>query len=294
MNLLFWYQHLPLHISPIAFAVNSFSIRWYAISYIVSFLVIYGVLFWRINSETEKVYQIFNVQFSNPNKIKNPKSEIQNFAIDFLLVTFFAALLGGRIGYVLFYNLSYYVSNPLAIISPYDQATGSFVGLYGMSYHGALVAILIASAIFLKKRKVDFFAWADFIIPAVAAGYFFGRIGNFLNGELYGRVTTSPWGMYFASNPQNLRYPSQLLEAFFEGILLFVILWLIRNKNLARGSLLAIYFIGYGVFRILVEQFREPDSQIGFIVANITLGQVLSISMVLAGFAILVSKRCKK
>ena len=215
---------------------------------------------------------------------------MSNVVLDYLLLAFFAALIGGRVGYVLFYNAPYFFAHPSAIISPFDQG-GNLIGLYGMSYHGALLGIVLGSWIFLKKKKINFLAWADFVIPAAAAGYFFGRIGNFLNGELYGRITNSPLGMYFGADPLRLRHPSQLYEAFLEGILLFLILWKMRGKNLADGFLFGVYLLGYGMARIIGEQFREPDAQLGFFWNYLTMGQILSLVMIMAGTYLLFPKK---
>ena len=206
------------------------------------------------------------------------------------------AVIGGRLGYVLFYNFTYYAQNPLAIISPYDLATGKFIGIYGMSYHGGVIGIILVAWIFTRRKKLDFWQWADFVVPAIPAGYFFGRIGNFLNLELYGRVTDSRWGMYFPSAAGTgyfLRYPSQLFEAFTEGLLLFAILWPLRNKNYFPGSSLVLYLIGYGIIRLAVEFFREPDKQIGFILDYFTLGQFFSLAMILVGVVSYFYKRRK-
>ncbi|HAR99663.1 MAG TPA: prolipoprotein diacylglyceryl transferase [Candidatus Moranbacteria bacterium] len=293
-----FYQHLPSFIDPVAFTIGSFSVRWYSISYIIGFLVVYLVLMWRIRlREVNNIYQISNFQFPISNKILNPKSEnkntnesarlkvngqMLNVVIDFLMVVFFAGLLGGRLGYVLFYNPSFYFANPLSIISPYDLQ-GHYIGLFGMSYHGALLGAILAGYVFTYIKKIDFLSWADFIIVALPAGYFFGRVGNFLNGELYGRVTNSPLGMYFSVDLANLRHPSQLYEAFLEGILLFVVLWLLRNKKNKKGTLFGIYLMCYGFFRIIAEQFREPDSQLGLFWNFLTMGQLLSLGMIVFG-----------
>lgn len=269
-----FYQHLPQYIDPIAFSIGSFAIHWYALSYVVGFLVVYGILMWRIKNEDQlpvTSYQLPEV-------------------VDFMLVIFFAALIGGRAGYVLFYNLRYFLNNPLAIVSPYVD--GQLVGIYGMSYHGALIGAILAGYVFAKIKKLDFFAWADFVVVAVPAGYFFGRIGNFLNGELYGRITTSPLGMYFAGDQAHLRWPSQLLEALLEGFLLFTALWVTKSTNWRKknkpGSLLAIYLIGYGSVRIVAEQFRQPDSQLGLLFGFFTMGQLLSVGMICIGLFILI------
>ena len=272
--LLAWYQHLPLDINPIAFSIGFFSVRWYGLMYLVGFAVVYRLLKFRM------VKGEFPV--STPNLVT-----------DYLLVAFFSALIGGRLGYVLFYNAQYYLANPLAIISLYDFQSGKYVGIFGMSYHGALLGIIFGSYLFLKKKKINFLEWADFVIPAAALGYFFGRIGNFLNGELYGRITGSPLGMYFGADYEHLRHPSQLYEAFLEGMLLFVILWNLRNMKFKKGTLFGIYLMGYGLVRIFAEQFRQPDPQVGFLWNHLTMGQFLSFAMTLGGAFLLVSKKGK-
>jgi phosphatidylglycerol:prolipoprotein diacylglycerol transferase len=289
--ILFWYQHLTQYIDPIAFTIGSFSIRWYAISYIIGFSVVYGLLRWRIkNGEWPGGISNFEFRISNKNPIVNCQLSI--VLQDFILVAFFSALFGGRIGYVLFYNLPYFWTHPMAIISPYVD--GYFTGIYGMSYHGALFGIVLGSVIFLHIKKINFWQWADFVVPAVPFGYFFGRIGNFLNGELYGRVTNSSWGMYFSSDRISLRHPSQLYEALLEGILLFSILWIIRNKKLPSGLLFLAYLVGYGIARVVSEFFREPDLQIGFFWGYLTLGQVLSLAMIFLGMGIFSVSKNKK
>jgi len=291
-----WYQNLSLHIDPIAFTVGSFSVRWYAISYVAGFLVVYLILMWRVKRGEIKITSNQQSVISNQQNT-NKKScllhaEYYSLILDFLLVAFFSALIGGRIGYVLLYNFTYFINNPISIIWPFEN--GNFVGLYGMSYHGGLVGVLLGSWIFLRVKKISFLAWADFVVSAVPLGYFFGRIGNFLNGELYGRITNSSLGMYFANNQTILRHPSQIYEAVLEGLLLFAILWKLRNKNFPEGWLLAIYLIGYGILRIIGEQFREPDPQIGLLLNCFTLGQLLSVGMIFLGAGILVLKNSKR
>jgi len=266
-----WYQHLPLFINPVAFSIGSFSIRWYAISYIIGFGVVYCLLIYRIRRGESK------------NIISNSEFRISNQIVDFLLYAFIAALVGGRIGYVLLYNFSYFWAHPLAVISPYDISSGQYSGIYGMSYHGALLGVIVMMLYFCKKNRLSFWQWADFIAPAISAGYFFGRIGNFLNGELYGRVTDSSVGMYFAQDPLILLHPSQIYEAFAEGIVLFAVLWTVRNKKYRPGTLSIIYVMGYGMMRFMVEFFRQPDPQIGFLAGYFTLGQLLCIAMIAAG-----------
>ncbi len=163
-------------------------------------------------------------------------------------------IIGGRFGYALFYNFGYYFQHPLEIILPFDFSHGiRFVGLSGMSYHGGLIGVVLASILFCRKYKIKFWHFGDMLCPAVPLGYTFGRIGNFINGELYGRVTDVPWGMYFPLDPsQSLRHPSQLYEALFEGIVLFILLWLIRKKKMFDGFLIGIYICGYGFVRFFI------------------------------------------
>ena len=158
-----------------------------------------------------------------------------------------------------------------------------------MSYHGATIGALTGTYYFCHKNKINFFHFSDFIITAIPLGYTFGRIGNFINGELYGRITESSFGMYFPmAGMENLRHPSQLYEGFFEGIILFTILWSLRKKKMKNGSFLAFYFIGYGVFRFFIEYVRQPDEQLGFVLANFSMGQVLCFAMILLGIIFLV------
>ena len=261
----------------------------------MAFFVVYILLIWRTKHDSNIIAQISNSKFIISDEISNSKSQnynkIQNTILDFLLVAFFSALVGGRIGYVLLYNLPYFLAHPISIVSPYEN--GNFTGIYGMSYHGGLLGVAIGSWIFLRVKKIDFWQWADFIIPAVSLSYFFGRVGNFLNGELYGRVTDSPLGMYFSNDKTVLRWPSQLIEAFLEGIVLFVILWTMRKKEMPKGSLFAIYLIGYGFLRILAEIFREPDPQIGLFLNYFTLGQLLSLPIIFIGAVFIILKKQK-
>jgi phosphatidylglycerol:prolipoprotein diacylglycerol transferase len=252
-----FYQNIPLGLDPVAFVIGSFSLRWYAISYIVGFFVIYLLLLYRISKG-----EIFSKMLSGD-------------LLDVLLFMFFFSIIGGRIGFVLFYDFSYFAANPVAIISPFEKNTGAFVGIFGMSYYGALIGAIFALFIFCKKNKKSFWRLADFIAVAVPAGYFFGRIGNFLNGELYGRITTSSLGMHFPDG--TLRFPSALGEAFFEGIILFIFLWNIRNKKYKPGKIGLYYIMGYAIARFFMEFFRQPDAQTELILNIFTLGQMLSL-----------------
>ena len=207
---------------------------------------------------------------------------------DVLVWCIIGLILGGRLGYVFFYNFSYYIHHPLEIILPFEFTNGiRFVGISGMSYHGGAIGVMIAALIFCRKRRIDIWRLADLICPAIPLGYTFGRIGNFINGELYGRITTSSWGMYFPLDTTHaLRHPSQLYEAFFEGIVLFVLLWVVRKRSPFDGFLFALYLAGYGLVRFFIEFFREPDSQLGYFFSFLTMGQILCIIMMLAGLAV--------
>ncbi len=283
INFVNLYQNLPLEISPIAFKVGFFAVTWYSLMYLVAFGTVYGLLKWRRKNDQVKV---------------NLNNFFQN------LETFFLYLIGGlligaRLGYVLFYNFDYFWQNPIAIISPFD-VMGEFVGIYGLSYHGGLLGIILATTIFVKKYKLNFWQLADFVTPAVPAGYFFGRLGNFLNGELYGRITEKEWGMYFRDENGLvfLRHPSQLYEAFFEGLILFLILWMLRNGFRYRGKVFSIpcfllYVLGYGLFRFFIEFFREPDVQLGLFLGFLTLGQIFSLGMILAAAGLFWYKKCR-
>ncbi|TSD02304.1 MAG: Prolipoprotein diacylglyceryl transferase [Parcubacteria group bacterium Athens0714_25] len=260
----FWqfYQNLPQYINPIA--------------------VTYWVLSVLIISRKNKIlkFPISNFQFSNNFQLSN--DQFQNLFLYILM----GILLGSRFGYVIFYNFSYYLQNPLEIFLPI-HITGyglRFVGFYGMSYFGALLGAVWAGYFFAQKYKIDFWNLADFVSVAIPAGYFFGRIGNFLNGELYGRPTDSIFGMYFPAGGNVLRHPSQLYEAFFEGIILFFVLIFLRKllrKQLQNyyfpGILFLVYIFGYAFFRFFLEFFRAPDSQIGLFFNWLSLGQSLSL-----------------
>lgn len=273
-NIFEYYQGIPLNIDPIAFSIGSFAINWYSLMYITAFVCVYLLLQLRINKKEIAYSKVF--------------------LTDFLLFIAIGVLIGGRLGYVFLYNPTYYWHNWWAIFSPYDFSTERLTGIYGMSYHGGVIGVAVAAWVFARHKKIDFWQLLDFVIPAIPAGYFFGRIGNFLNLELYGRVTENWSGMYFplwTGAGELLRYPSQLFEAFLEGALLFIILWSIRNKNKFGGYLTALYLVGYGSVRIIGEFFREPDRQIGFIGDYFTLGQLLSTIMIVVGAGIYFRKK---
>lgn len=264
----FW-QHIPEHINPAFLEIGSFQLRYYGLMYLVTFAVVYLLVIHRIRTEP----------------FEYEKETIQ----DYFVWAIAALLIGARLGYVLFYNPGYFATHPLAVICPFDVSDGfRFIGISGLSYHGGLIGIILVSLYFFRRRKINFWRFADLFCPAIPLGYTFGRIGNFLNGELYGRVTDVWWGMYFPLDSlRALRHPSQLYEAFFEGIFLFAILWGVRKKEYFKGKMLALYLIGYGVIRFCIEFFREPDPQLGFIVGNLSMGQILCLVMICVGTVVM-------
>ena len=269
----FWesYQKLPLLVSPTAFQVGFFDISWYAIMYFLAFLTIYALL-----------------------KFRKKKGELRSLSfdiLDFLVCAMLGALIGGRLGYV-FYDWGAFQENLWLAISPYNFETGFWTGIYGMSYHGGFVGALLASWLFSYWNRSDFWQLAEFVIPAVPLGYFFGRIGNFLNGELYGKIIESRWGMNFGDG--FLRLPNQLLEAFFEGLLIFTVLWLLRNNSRFRGWLLPIYIISYAVIRFLLDFLREPDGLYAPLGGLIAWSQIFSLWMLILGLLIYSWKKYRK
>lgn len=267
------WQQLPAQMSPSIFSIGSFQLRYYSLMYLVAFAVVYFLTLYRIKNENYE-YKAETIQ-------------------DYLVLAMLGVIIGGRLGYALFYNFGYYFQHPLEIILPFDFSHGfKFVGISGMSYHGGLIGIVIVSILFCRKYKFNFWHFGDFFCPAIPLGYTFGRIGNFINGELWGRVTTVPWGMYFPlDSTHSLRHPSQLYEALFEGIVLFILLWLIRKKSGFDGFLVGIYICGYGFVRFFIEFFREPDYQLGFVLGFMSMGQVLCLLMMAAGMTILIWRK---
>jgi phosphatidylglycerol---prolipoprotein diacylglyceryl transferase len=268
-DFLVWWQQLPSQMNPVIFSVGSFAIRWYGMMYIIAFGVVYLLSRYRIESE--------QLPFE------------RSFVGDTLTWAMVGVVSGGRVGYILFYGMSSFLADPLGSLIPWVSTPEGcrFAGITGMSYHGAVIGVILSLLVFTRSQKRGFFETFDLFIPSVPLGYTFGRLGNFINGELYGRVTDSALGMYFPLAPTHeLRHPSQLYEAFFEGIVLFVILWSLRKKSPFPGFLSAAYLFGYGFVRFFIEYFREPDSQLGFVFLNFSMGQVLCFIMMIAGVAV--------
>ena len=266
----FW-QNIPLYLNPIIFTLGNFSFRWYSLGYLLVLATIYFML-------KKRFQKIASTNFTF--------DQLENI----LLFSFLGALLGGKIGYILFYDWSNFINNPLMSFSPF--LNGKFVGIYGMSFHGGLLGAILFGWLICRKYKLNFYQILNFIIPVFPLGYFWGRMGNFMNGELYGRITTSKIGMHFSQvdAKQNiLRHPSQLYEAFGEGILLFFILRYFTEKTKWQNKMFPLFLIFYGLIRFIIEFFRQPDPQLGFIALNwLTMGQILCMVMIGVGTVILI------
>lgn len=264
-QLIYYWQHIPENLKPYIVRIGEFEIRYYGLMYIVAFSVVYFLSLYRLKKESFGYSRI----------------TLENYFVWAIL----GLMLGARFGYVFFYNFNYYLAHPLEIILPFSFSNGfHFTGLAGMSYHGGLIGVLLATGIFCYRNKINYLGFADFLVPSIPLGYTFGRLGNFINGELYGRITNVPWGMYFPLDASGqLRHPSQLYEAFFEGVFLFAILWGIRKIKIFKGFFLSLYIIGYGTVRLIIEFVREPDSHIGVFFSYITMGQILCLIMIITG-----------
>lgn len=268
-----WWQHIPEHIDPNIFEIGLFQLRYYGLMYVIAFATTYILVVFRIKHEESNI----------------SREDVQAYFIWAII----GVMVGGRLGYVLFYDLSYFADNPLRIITPFEFSEGGlrYTGISGMSFHGGLIGVLLSSLLFCRKHSINFWKLADLFSPAFPLGYTFGRIGNFINGELYGRITSVPWGMYFPLDVSHqLRHPSQLYEALFEGIFLFLILWRVRNKPIFDGFLFCLYLMGYGIVRFFIEFVRQPDSQMGFVIFHFTMGQILCLAMIFIGLAIMIIK----
>ncbi|MCP4757512.1 MAG: prolipoprotein diacylglyceryl transferase, partial [Proteobacteria bacterium] len=270
-----WWNHLPEHIDPVMAQIGPFSLRYYGLMYVVAFVLGYLLILHRLKHEEHEY----------------TKETVQNYAT----WVFLGVLIGARFGYVFFYNFNYFAAHPLKAISPIDFSNGfKYVGFSGMSFHGGAIGVVLCSFYFCRKNKIDFWKFSELVTPVIPLSSTFGRIGNFLNGELYGRVTEVPWGMYFPADPTGrLRHPSQLYEAFFEGLFLFLLFWGLRKKRFFPGFLMGLYLIGYGTARFFVEFVRMPDSQLKFVLGPFTMGQILCICMAMCGVVIIVVRRRK-
>jgi len=242
---------------PVAFSIFSLEFRWYSLAYIAGILI--------------------GWVYCKKKLIKNQK--ILDLFDDFITYAILGIIVGGRIGYVLFYNFEYFFNNPIEIL---------FVWNGGMSFHGGLIGVIIASNLFSKLNKVNTFIFLDLVSLSAPIGIFFGRIANFINSELYGTPTEVPWSVKFIAVDDINRHPSQLYEAFLEGIVLFFMLQFILKKNFAKktGQISCLFLVLYSFFRIITEFFRTPDLHIGYLFFNLTLGQLISAVFLSIGLAL--------
>lgn len=266
---------------PVIFSIGPVSLHWYGLMYLVGFVFAMWLAVRRANKPGSGWTKV----------------EVENL----LYAGFLGVFVGGRVGYVLFYNLPLFLDNPLYLFKVWDG---------GMSFHGGLLGVILVMFWFAHRTKRTFFQVSDFMAPLIPFGLGAGRLGNFINGELWGRVTTdTPWAMLFpgsrtediaiaAADPNLLpllnqygvlpRHPSQLYEMVLEGIVLFIILNLFIRKPRPMGAVSGLFLIGYGAFRIIVEAFRQPDAQLGLFEGTISMGQILSVPMVIAGIIMMI------
>jgi len=256
---------MTVNIDPILIELGPLRLSWYGLMYVFGFAASYLLVQYQLKKK--------DIGLSKP--------EVENLYFYLIL----GLVIGARLGYILFYDLKMYLQNPFEMVAIWHG---------GMSFHGGLIGVLIVGILFSWKNKKSFWKIADLIIVTAPIGLGLGRIGNFINGELYGRVTRAPWGMIFPRGGPLPRHPSQLYESALEGGFLFGILWLLKDRKLPEGSLLALFLILYGAFRFFVEFFREPDVQLGFIVGPFTMGQVLCASMMAGGILLMIYVGKKK
>ena len=244
------------NIDPIAFSIGPLHVHWYGLMYLLGFLLAYGLA-----------------------HVRSKKLALGWTDIDIGDLIFYAAVgvvLGGRLGYVIFYNTAAFIHAPWIVIKIWEG---------GMSFHGGLIGVVLALWYFAYKKQRNFLDVIDFTAPLVPLGLALGRMGNFINGELWGRETDVPWGMIFPDAGSTPRHPSQLYELGLEGLALFILLLVYARKKRPRGAVAGVFLMGYAVFRIFIEFFREPDSQLGFLAFDwLTMGQLLSVPMFIIGF----------
>lgn len=259
------YQGIPFpNIDPVAVHIGNFGLRWYSLAYLAGIM-----LAWFLARRMVKRY---------PNPVMDVMVDDVIFWATVGLIT------GGRLGYVLFYNFGYYLENPLQIFALWKG---------GMSFHGGLIGVVTAVYLYARSVKVAFFQFTDILACVTPIGLFFGRLANFANSELYGRVTVSvPWAMIFPNGGPLPRHPSQLYEASFEGLLLFCILYFLWTSSvwvrIRPGFVSGLFLFGYAIARSVIENFREPDAQIGFLFARVTMGQLLTVPMLIGGIWIMI------
>lgn len=256
-------------IDPEIFSIGPLHFRWYGMMYVIGFTAAYILV--QYQARKFKWHEFIE--------------QIDNLNVQLIIGVIF----GGRLGYIILYNLQYYMDHPLHIFAVWEG---------GMSFHGGCLGALIAGLLFCRRHGIAFLKAADIYVATAPIGLFFGRLGNFINGELYGRVTDVPWGMVFPDAGPLPRHPSQIYEALLEGLLLFILLWSIKSKPWKssprppwiHGSILCCFLIGYGTFRFSVENLREPDPQLGLVFQAFTMGQILSLFMIIIGLGLWIAR----
>jgi len=249
-------------IDPIIFSLGPLHVRWYGLMYVIGFSATY----WLVAKQMARL------------QLKQWQEHFEN--LNFALIT--GLIVGARLGYALFYNADYYWAHPMEILAVWQG---------GMSFHGAMLGTLAGGIIYCMKHRLNFWAGADLYVVTIPIGLGFGRLGNFINGELFGRVSEVPWAMVFPGGGPFPRHPSQIYEALLEGVLLFTLLWNLKNRRWPTGYMLACFLLFYGMLRTFVEQFRQPDPQLGFLWQGLTMGQFLSSGMILAGIVIIITRK---
>lgn len=250
---------------PVAFQIMSFEIRWYSLAYIAGIII--GWLLCK--------------------KILIQKSDINEKFDDYITYLVIGMIIGGRLGYIIFYNFSYYINNFFDIFKVWEG---------GMSFHGGLIGIIIASILFTKKHNQDSFLYMDLVSLVAPIGIFFGRLANFINSELYGTPTDIPWAVKFIQVDNLSRHPSQLYEAILEGIILFIILMYFKNKDYLKkpGLISGLFLIFYSIFRFFIEFVRVPDEQLGHLIFELSMGQIISLIFFVIGIILFYLKNENK
>ena len=255
------------NLDPVFLDLGIISIRWYSLAYIIGI-----ILGWWLG---KKIILRLNIH-QNINISLNKFDDLVTYLV-------ISIILGGRVGYIIFYNLQFYIENPIEILKIWQG---------GMSFHGGLVGVIMGTYLFCKRNNIQIFATLDVIACVAPIGLFFGRVANFINGELYGKITTIYWGIIFPKIDGFTRHPSQLYEAILEGLVLFIILnKIIMKKNYVLGTCSYMFLILYGSFRIFAEIFREPDLQIGYLFNVLSMGTFLSILMIVIGIILFYFKK---
>lgn len=246
-------------IDPVIFTLGPLSVHWYGAMYAVAFMIAH----WMANRAAARPGSGWTTQQAG----------------DLVFAGFIGVLLGGRIGYVLFYGMEKFLADPVYLFRLWEG---------GMSFHGGLIGVLLCMAWFARKYRISYLALGDFVAPLIPLGLAAGRLGNFINAELWGRPTDVPWAVLFPNAGSLPRHPSQLYEFALEGVVLFIVILLYRRVNPPVGSLGGVFLAGYGSARFFVEFYREPDAHMGFLSLGMTMGQWLSLPMIIAGVSILI------